>query len=384
MGEQTSIKSDISTSLKIRTLPTTDTPDSDPSIYLGETFHIVIVVTALILALIAIALNLSIMVFHGGKLKNSIVSFIYFILSLSDFCTGICALLHALIFITMLVMEGNLSSNLYWLIGPAYFLTNVAFKTSAFVSMVFAVIRTINIVFPFKHIRKNAVLTAIGLYTFFWVIIFSIEIGFILHIQFGKGINNADPRVTDIRQLLFGSYFYTPNRVTWPDYFTSTNSKCVLEMSYTVVPFTLCAIITVIGTVIQLKSLALSPSPLMDESDAAKELKRNEMRRISYTIIIISTFFVLCTSCSLYYPVYEVCIAPSELKNRKTIYALGYLPFFVNAAGNPLILFTRVKSYRNFLASKSEQVNPTASRRVRNSIASILNKMSTSSSLVTG
>ena len=52
-------------------------------------------------------------------------------------------------------MKDNLMLYVYWLVIPAYFLTAVAFKISAFVSMMIAVMRTINIVDPFRRIRPK-------------------------------------------------------------------------------------------------------------------------------------------------------------------------------------------------------------------------------------
>jgi len=58
------------------------------SVYnLGNAFNTSVMLTSLVLACIAIPLNLGVVRYHWGNLKN-MVSFIYLALGLSDFCTG--------------------------------------------------------------------------------------------------------------------------------------------------------------------------------------------------------------------------------------------------------------------------------------------------------
>ena len=316
--------------------------------------------TTLILAIVSIALNLVIMVFHGERLRNSIVSFMFFILSLSDFCTGFCAFLHTCIFLVIHEMRENLSLGVYWLLIPVYLLTVVAFKTSAFVSMMIAVIRTINIVFPFKRIKKRATVMTIGMYTVFWVGIFSFDFGIELdkYLRLMKDISNT----MKIHEYLISGFFYIPNRAVWIEWlavkykWNEKISNCSIELLYTGVPFLLCAIITACVTAVQLKVLLFPSGPHSDDCEAARRDKNKKMTRITITIILISIFFLLCASVCLYYPINEVCMYPSHTKDRRISYSVGYLPFFVNATVNPLILFIRVKAYRKFVVQKIAKI----------------------------
>ena len=98
----------------------------DPS-YLGDTFNIAIAVATFLLCTVASVFNLGIMTFYWPKVET-LIGFIYFMLSSSDFATGICAGLHTLIFITMLGLkqsDDQSTSYIFILIAPSYFLSVV-------------------------------------------------------------------------------------------------------------------------------------------------------------------------------------------------------------------------------------------------------------------
>lgn len=305
------------------------------------------------------------MVFHGKKIRISIVSFTYFILSLSDFCTGFCSFLHTCIFIVFDDMKGDMTFSVYGLILPAYFLTVVAFKISAFVSMMIAVLRTMHIVFPFKRIRKRAVVIAIGMYTVFWVVIFSLDLGILLDtylgflkVMSGELTKNVDSEYI-VHESMLTYYFFMPNRPQWVELLGSKYGmetlilNCPIEMIYSVTPFLLCAIITAFVTAVQLKVLIFPPGPASDDCEAAKRNKKKEMRKITITVVLINICFLFCTSLSLLNPIHEVCMHPNRVvRNYRMTYSMGYLPFFLNAAVNPLILFIRIKAYRKFVVQK--------------------------------
>ena len=337
--------------------------DTDPTVTPGDSHYILssnvnitVIVVTLLLALIAGTLNLSIMCYHYKKLKNSIVSFIYFILSLSDFCTGTCALLHSFIFIVMETNKVYMKSSVFLLVVPAYFLTLVAFKVSVFVSMLFSVIRTINITRPFRQINHRAVLTAIGTYTLLWVVMFSVEIGLILDTHLSKFGSNERKGIV---YAVIGNYFYYSNTVHWAEIVRGSgdnvnediDERCVINMAHTVTPFTLCAVVVLVATVIQVVYLVFPQTSNASHSNNFIEANKKDKRRMSITIILISSLFVLCTSCSLYEPL-RSCLHPSSLRSRALFYLLGYIPFFLNAAINPLILVIRAKGYRTFLSEK--------------------------------
>ena len=62
------------------------------------------------------------------------------------------------------LMKNEDSSALFWLVFLTYFTTMITFRLSAFGSLTFSVIRTINILSPFRRISVRAVCVAIAVY----------------------------------------------------------------------------------------------------------------------------------------------------------------------------------------------------------------------------
>ena len=325
---------------------------------LDDGFYITIITITLLLALIGTGLNFGVMTYYRKTLKSRIISFIYFILSLSDFCTGLCAFLHALIFSVMMGLKNDVTGHVIWLILIAYFFTVISFKVSAFVSLLFAVIRTINIVSPFKIVNKRAVVIATGLCALIWSIVFVVDV--FVFVQ----TNKANFENNDIDGLLDGIMprFYRPSKAQLIEYlarkyhYDVPGQECIVDALFIIPPVLLCAGITFIATVVQVYFL------LCPQGFSGKDKKGNkdqqERRGMSITIILISVSFIVCASFTLYEPV-QICFHPSVLKNQRVYYAMAYIPFFVNAALNPLILFIRVKNFRDFLGKTISGSNPT-------------------------
>ena len=319
-------------------------------------FNIAIITLTLLLAIIGTGLNFGVMSYYRKTLNSRIVSFIYFVLSLSDFCTGLCAFLHALIFNMLMVLKIDETGHVIWLILIAYFFTVIAFKVSAFVSLLFAVIRTINIISPFKIINKRAVIIATGLCALLWVIVFVVDVVVFVH------TNKANIDYNNTAALLDGimSRFYYPSKSQLIEYlarkydYDFPGLECIADTLYTIPPV-LCAGIAGIATVVQVYFLLASRG--FNGENTTSNKNQQERRGASITIILISVAFIVCASLTLYEPK-QICFHPSGLKNRRVFYVMGYIPFFVNAALNPLILFIRVKNFRGFLGEKIAGYKP--------------------------
>lgn len=361
-------------------LPTfTRPPDSTPKYLLGDGMTIFIIVTTLILGTVSMTLNLSLMVFHSKKMKKSIVSFMYFILGLSDFSTGFCCYLHAVIFLIIIEVKEKLQLSIYLLIMPSYFLTVVAFKISALVSMLLAAVRTCNILLPSKKIRKRLIVATIVIFTLLWMLIFSMDVGLFMdeHLSDMANINGTQAIIMTHEYLIY-SYFYAPKRAIWVELLASRLDmteklvgNCGIELTYSGAPFLACALVTIANTLFQLKFL-LFPSEvsLEDIGSETVQIRRKEMRRSTVNIVLISSFFLSTASLSLYFPINTVCLNPDKGINPKISYSFGYLPFFLNAALNPVILVTRNKPFREFMIRKFLRVCyfRTGQRNTRSSI----------------
>ena len=363
-----------------------------PSWYLGDEFNICIVLVTFVLCTGAVLLNLSIVSFYRPKIK-SLIPFLYFILSSSDLITGICAGIHSIIFIILLATKHSEydSITVFWLIILSYFLTVVTFKASAFVSMVFAVIRTINIASPFIRIRRKPPIICIFAWILIWVCVSTVELSTIIaRTMLNTTITDdaAAERVTDkgiLGSLLIG-FFYQPNKVKLTRYMiknelTDGNNEtptikggkiigssvdvseydgapaeeCVYGILYTASPVFLCAMITLIATAIQVVFLLKENEITRSGGDPDGE--RRTKKKISITIIQIGVLFMICSAFTLFEPIIP-CVPELYqyhglllFNHYRVVYTTSYIPFFLNAALNPLILVLRVSQLRAYIWS---------------------------------
>ena len=351
-------------SLKTTNQPETSTPlemvsgtvDHSTTYLMNDEFNIAIITVTLLLSLVAMSLNFGVMTFYRKTARSKIVSFIYFMLSVSDFCTGVCALLHTFIFAVMLGEKDKMTSHVSWLIVPAYFLTAVAFKTSAFVSATFAVVRTIYIVDPFRIVNKRVVVVMTAIYSFMWACIFAVDVAIIVY---------SHTPTRRLESVMSSFYYPSKSRLVLflhkkYNYIMSGNLECLADCLYIIPPVFLCALLALIVTVVQIVCLWLPGKSAAQSATRAQD--RQEKRRASITITLITTLFVICAGVTLYQP-QQICANPLAIKDRRMYYATGYLPFFINAALNPTILLWRVSSLREFLLKRMCGANPLKSMR---------------------
>ena len=377
----------------IATLPMTDNIKKEPS-YLGDEFNAVIIAVTIVLCIVAVTLNLGIMSYYWPKIKN-LIPFLYYILSTSDFVTGMCAGIHSIIFVTIMAFKNEGFNSLVRLIMPCYFITVITFKVSAFVSMIFAVIRTINIASPFTRIKRKLAIVAIFVWLFIWVAVSSLEIGVLKkqmkeyerQLQSYENSEGGDvydqlymSYVNEKGNAALMGYFYQPNKGKVFQSFLMDEvygdvarldlneagvaveleaaedrrlktTYCIIGLIYTASPVFLCASITLIATIIQVafllkKSVAGTVDP---EGDLRKK------KKISLTIILIGAVFIACATCTLLQPLIQ-CFTELRYKFSesqdvyyRTVYVAGNIPFFLNAALNPLILVLRVSPLRVYM-----------------------------------
>ena len=334
-------------------------PNPTPPPDLGSAFYIFNMVLNALLALSAILLNSTMMMFHKNNLKDT-VPFTYFTLSASDFVTGVCAALHSLVFLLLLVPRtAHNSAAMFCLVAGSYTLTLVSIRVSCFVSLVFAMIRTVNIVWPFQVVYHKLVVAVIACYTAVWMCVFISEIAVFV------GTKEADANVDDFLKealhALMRSYFYEPADFKLIDYLIRSGSTqlsrddtaelCVINISYTAIPVTLCAVLAGAAALLQLHTLARRQRT---------DPNWRDNKEVSVTITLITLAFVLCSSSAICLPIYN-CLERSEVVGHRDLptatrlqmfYLLSYTPFFVNAALNPLIFAVRVKVFKEWVRDK--------------------------------
>ena len=317
---------------------------------LGMPADTLIIMTTLILALVAVPLNLGVISFYKKDLK-SMVPFIYTTLGLSDLCTGICSALHALVFLVIVCVKGADSISLYWVSVLAYFTTIISFRLSAFISLIFSAIRTINITNPFRIVSRDAVFKSVFAYTGVWTVVFMVE--------FGLMIEKGNTSSTHFLETVFYSsanFNYIIDKISGRTGLTSQH--CIVGMVMTVLPTFIPAVLALIGSAIQLVYLN-TPTDVTLNTNA-----RRDKKNISITIVIITVAFFFCACFMVVQPVL-FCVPGSKIPRGNFLYVVsyvcGYIPMFLNAALNPLILTLRgrkLNSYvRNKLGIRSRAVN---------------------------
>ena len=304
----------------------------------------------LVLAITALSLNLVVISFYRTKLNNT-VPFIYFILASSDFCTGVCTACHFVTLLIFLVVKAEESACLFWASFFSYFLSIVSFRLSAFISLLFSILRTTNIISPFTPIRKGVVMIVVIIYTTFWSVAFLVEL--VLYVL------NEEERYDPYSSTMFMmSTFYNPailinihTEYCKANMYTPIHLH-ILSLLVTIVPIPVPAIISLVLTSVQIYYL-IKMDQQRNTLERGAGARRN--KEIEITIVLITLLFFICTSLTLAQPLYWIDETESPIfklhprEQNILFYILGYVPMFVNAALNPVILICRGENLREHL-----------------------------------
>ena len=312
---------------------------------LGHTANIIILVCTFTLAFLAVSLNVAVLTFYRSQIRN-LVPFIYSILGGSDLCTGICAGLHSLIFLVLLIVKDKENVFLFWITFLTYNTTMISFRLSAFVSLVFSVIRTINILSPFSRISKIAVYISIVFYFAILLALTSAEIGVLWRSWHTDSI------------LFMKSHFFRPGTLTQlylsllrGEITLDDKPECAISWASTL-PTILPATLALIATVVQIYSLVIKPKVTRSNIDTGKETEGTK-KRISITIATISTLFFLCSLFMLAQPIISCNNHIKDVRRKRfVLYMCGYMAMFLNAALNPLILVLRGEKLNKYIRDK--------------------------------
>ena len=324
--------------------PVTDPINPTTYYFLGAGATSCIMITNLLLAFTAVSLNLVVITFYWRKL-NKTVPFMYFILGVSDLCTGISTLLHFFTFLIFLIVQAEESPPLLWVAVISYFCTIIFFRLSAFVSLLFSVIRTMNIISPFTRIKKRVVMICILCYTGIWISVFLVEL-----VLFST--QNSHSSVD-----FFKNTFYEPGLLKSIQHESTgktlqSSNLFIWALFLTVIPITLPAVIAVVLTGFQVFYLVRTDGQSATEKSGARK-----NRQVEITIIMITLLFSVCSSFVLLQPIYwaDRINSPIEKLDARDQYLLfyifGYVPMFVNAALNPAILILRGENLRRYFKS---------------------------------
>ena len=326
------------------------THEHDPLDHIGDLPSILIIISTVILSFLAILLNLGVVSFYRKQIKN-LVPFIYSILAVSDLGTGVCTGFHSIVFVVLLIVKNENSLLLYWLSFLTYFTTLITFRLSAFVSLTFSVIRTINILSPFRRIRKRAVCIAIAIYLAILATMSLVEIG-LLYLR-----NWPDEKESRRAQFNFMTdHFFRPGSLNSLFHRSSELidenklvSFCTIS-GLSTLPILLPATLALLATIVQIYVL-LSPKKI----DMGQKETENTKKKVSITIAVISSLFFICSIFTIALPLTS-CVQGLKAmylsEKGLLLYLTMYMPMFLNAALNPLILTIRGEQLNEYIRSK--------------------------------
>ena len=316
--------------------------------YFGDDVNMGTVIGTLFLFLAASFLNLGVLNHYWNRVKSieSVVPFLCFLLSLCNFAVGICAGLHTILFAVILATKGDPPSSLMLLVVPAYYLSFLAFKVLAFVCMVVTVIRSINMSSPVYRIKRSAVVISIVAWLCFWAAIALLEMAlYVNHVGWASFSNG------DVTKSFLIAFFYQPGKprvvelmmrllISEDDFgdMAASVPECVIDMLYTALPLITCVGVSVVCVFTQ--GVVHLTGICGDEKDG----------RYTLTMILKGVVFIVCSSTTLHQP-FSVCVE-NGAQDWKSLYLMGYLPFFLLSVLSPLVLVARVPQLRKCLKNK--------------------------------
>ena len=307
--------------------------------YLGTGANLAIAIVTLILCVIAVTLNTGVLKFFRNQVED-VVPFMCYLLSMSDLAVGICAGLHSILFIVIIATQGSPPVGIMGIAAPAHYFSFVAFKVSVFVSMVFAVVRSINMN-TFLSIWRTGVAIAIFIWLSLWSIISLVEIAFYI-----MAVSGAEPSPAIPKHFLL-TFFYQPGKPKVVEmivsrFFSSStelsssggNLECTAEVLYTALPLILCVLPTLLALIHQ---LYLHVFRQMYRGE-------DERRKMTVTVMLLEVLFMVTALCTLKEPI-TTCTS-NMADDPRNLYLLGYIPFFVRAALDPLVLLIGIRPLR--------------------------------------
>ena len=310
-------------------------------------FHSLIFVSTLILGPVAMLLNLGVASFYRKQLRK-VVSFIYFILGVSDLCTGICAALHCLLFLVILVFKEEDSPLIYWIAFPTYYITLISFRMSAFVSLVFSVLRTINILSPFTKISRNATYISIAVY---FALVLAVSLAEIVLRINASSI--ASWYYAFFRPGSFIMLYVLAHSLITKDAEPLQQKRFCEIVWVSTIPIILPATLAMLNTILQIYTL-VKPKEIGGKPEST-ERSDNNKKKVSITIATVSSSFFFCSLFTLALPFtscYRSKMFLSTDHKNIILYMCGYMSMFLNAALNPLILLLRGEKLNKYIRNK--------------------------------
>ena len=305
-------------------------------------------------------LNYFIIKFYKSRWKET-VPHIYILLSSCDLIVGISALLNASTIVCYLATieynqtQSHVSTLLQISAILTYLISSIAIRVSAFINIVLAVARTINIISPFIQLKTSGMNISTIIYTLIWIGITSCDIPTI-HARITSK-NYSCENCLYMWHFIFSplsGYWWVVKSPLIPDSMHQA-SEVFLAYIFFIVPFALPVFISVICMVIQ-------SYYLLRKSDISDRHTSLIHRQVTKTITLTTSLFFFCYSTTAIVSISKFTQL-SEIKNPdvgRGYYHLCYFLFSIistiNAAINPLILIIRGRSLRETTSATLKDV----------------------------
>lgn len=272
-------------------------------------------------------------------------------LPIQHFSAGITALFHALILTIVGASRNTRQLTNFSLI--VYSLNSLSTKSSAFYSLVLAVVRTINIMLPFYNVRKGAVrIAAVGypIVCFFAFVFYDIYSYVQASIEGGS------------YQHYLYEFVYVPinGKVLAYKVRDSTNNTNAGWIAWAYGSIIL-GIPFILPTVICLVCLAIQVQELLKTKNLCNEKMQKDYRKMTVTILQLTALYVACNiSFSIYYwAEFDVLLASKNVEGSQgrkddildASYGVCILIPIIGAAVEPIILLNG-SSIRRYVRNK--------------------------------
>ena len=279
------------------------------------------------------------MVYYKSRLaaNSNVNHLLYFILSAFGMLISIGAILHSLIFTFSLT---NKKAALSVLLPVSYILMITSTYSSALLSAMLAVVRTINITHPVRRISRLVIMVCLSVYWVIWLVIASADSYFwaseasngSIQLQYYFSFINMSG-LTGLINLLYKNGLLA-------DFFIRNNTT-LFPILIWVIPCVIPSMVCLVCTVAQISLLWKKRVSSSGNSVHSK---------VTITIILLTAVFFLCNTTS-----FTVCMMMvyQQWKAGKKLWLALYfvtsMTASINALSNPVILITRGQQLRKYV-----------------------------------
>ena len=303
------------------------------------------------------------------KKISSPVPFMYVLLSSCDVATGIGAIINSVIFFILAASPDQLRK-LPPAVSVQYFIVTITFKVSAFLNLIIAIARTINILQPFLKINKSSILASVIIYATGWTAFVTFEL-----VVSHKDISNStlqDLYHTSLKKLYNPGHYNIFFHTGLQDYY-----ECRNKMLFVFFPYVLPALIVFGCMVVQLKAIVRTWKARKSTVHGSQigNIETKRQRKITITILLITILYFICNTVYISNQIL-FCVEtidglklnPSQRAERRWSVVLGYIFPFINAAFNPSILIVRGQDLSKTMRRKLRNIRkPATDESVGNS-----------------